>query len=302
MNLEPITPNLIIPGFPKSGTSSLFHYLKQHDEVEGAAHKEPHLFTSEADFERRADILAGLFDASRSCTYRLEASTTYMISPSAPHRICEIAPDCRFIVIARDPIERVFSHYNWLWCNGTVEKDFEAEVQEWAGREFDPTVHFGGNYKYYVEFSAYGQQMDRYLSVFDRSQILFVTTEALKEDSRQVVTRCLDFLGLQASSAVDIQRRNVTRAKDLTRLPSVLSRARDGLAHIQKVVPQTLLDVLPTEQIKSTIRPLFTERREPKSFGEAEEALVFDLLEDDLYKQQELGIFSDRWSTTAKYL
>lgn len=302
MNAEPITPNLIIPGFPKSGTSSLFHYLQQHDEINGAAHKEPHVFTSEANFERRSDILSGLFNASRDCTYRLEASTTYMISPGAPRRVCEVAPDCRFIVLARDPIERVFSHYNWLWCNGTAERDFEAEVREWAGRKFDPTVHFGGNYKYYVEFSAYGEQVERYLSLFDRSQILFVTSEALKDNPQEVLGRCFDFLGLKTPPAVDTQRRNVTRATEITRLPSFLFRLRNELTHIQEVVPQPVVDALPTQQIKSILRPLFTEKREPKSFGEEEEALVFNLLKDDLYKQQELGIFSARWSTTAKYL
>lgn len=279
MSTAPITPNLIIPGFPKSGTSSLYHYLSQHGEIDGAACKEPHVFTSEERFEQHEDVFEGLFNAHHSCMYRLEASTTYMISPDAPRRIHEVVPDCALIMIARDPIERVFSHYNWLWCNGSVEKDFESEVREWADQEFDPAVHFGGNYKYYISFSAYGEQVERYLSVFDRSQILFLTTEALKNDPREVIDRCFDFLGLQAPSTVDTQRRNVTRAKEITKLPSFLSTARNGLSRIRQVVPQRLVDALPTQKVKSTVKPLFTEMREPRSFGEAEEALVFDLLE-----------------------
>lgn len=302
MSTAPTTPNLIIPGFPKCGTSSLYYYLSQHDEIDAAAHKEPHVFTSKENFERRADILKGLFSPHRSFAYRLEASTTYMISPDAPCRIHEVAPDCALIMIARDPIERVFSHYNWLWCNGSVEKDFKAEVREWAGREFDPGVHFGGNYKYYVEFSAYGEQMKRYLSVFDRDQTLFLTAEALKNDSRQVMNRCFEFLGLQAPSTVDTQRRNVTRTNEITRLPSFLSLARSGLSRAKQFVPRRLVDALPIQKVKSMVKPIFTEVREPKSFGEAEEDLVFNLLKYDLRTQQKLGIFSNRWSTTAKYL
>jgi hypothetical protein len=294
MNGNSITPNLVIPGFPKSGTSSLYHYLCHHDEINGVEGKEPHIFTSKKRFEQRAEILSDRFDASRSYSYYLDASTTYMISPGAPHRIHEVAPDCKLIVIARDPIERVFSHYNWLWCNGFVEKDFKTEVREWTGRKFDPTVSIGGNYKYYIEFSAYGEQMIRYLSEFYCSQILFLTTEALKNDPQQVLNQCFDFLGLQAPSTVDTRRRNVTRAKEIIRTPSLLSRAR-------RIVPNHLMNALPTQLVTSTVKSWLTETREPKSFGESEEALVFEFLEDDIRKQQELGIFSDRWSTTAKY-
>jgi len=295
MSEASITPNLIIPGFPKSGTSSLYYYLSQHDEIDGVDSKEPHIFTSDERYERRAEILSDQFDQNRSCTYRLDASTTYMISPGAPHRIHELAPDCELIVIARDPIERVFSHYNWLWCNGFVEKDFKTEVSEWAEREFDPTVRFGRNYKYYVQFSSYGEQMDRYLSVFNRSQMHFLTTEALKNDPQQVLDQCFDFLGLQAPSTVDTRRRNVTRAKEVTLLPSLLSRVR-------RIIPNRLTNALPMQPVTSVVKSWFTERRVPKSFGESEEAFVFEFLEGDIRKQQELGILSDRWTTTAKYL
>ena len=42
-------PNLIIVGAAKSGTTSLHHYLDQHDEVFMSKHKEPHfLINNEA--------------------------------------------------------------------------------------------------------------------------------------------------------------------------------------------------------------------------------------------------------------
>ena len=42
-------PNLLIVGAAKSGTTSLHHYLNQHDEVFMSKHKEPHfLINNEA--------------------------------------------------------------------------------------------------------------------------------------------------------------------------------------------------------------------------------------------------------------
>lgn len=38
-------PNLFVVGAPKAGTTSLWHYLRQHPDVFMSALKEPHFFT-----------------------------------------------------------------------------------------------------------------------------------------------------------------------------------------------------------------------------------------------------------------
>ena len=44
-------PNFIIAGFPKCGTTSLFHYLKQHPEIFMPKQKELHFFTQRQIFK-----------------------------------------------------------------------------------------------------------------------------------------------------------------------------------------------------------------------------------------------------------
>lgn len=284
-------PNLIIPGFPKCGTSSLYYYLSQHEEVDGVEGKEPHVFTSENRFNHRNEIFSGRFSEDRNPAYRLDASTTYMIAPDAPHRIKKASPDCKFIIISRDPIERVFSHYNWLWCNGYIEQDFVPEVRDWESSRFNPNMSFGGNYKYYVEFSRYGEQMKRYLDVFGPDRILLLTTEEMKEVPQQVLNRCFEYLNLTPPEEIDMEQRNVTEEKELTNIPNVLSQFRSA-------IPDSLAQRLPRKWVKSW----FTKTVKPKTFGEEEEAFVFDLLRDDIRKQQALGIFSERWSTAGKFI
>ena len=41
-----LSPNFFIVGTPKSGTTSLFHYLQEHPEVFIPSLKEPHFFSS----------------------------------------------------------------------------------------------------------------------------------------------------------------------------------------------------------------------------------------------------------------
>ena len=43
-------PNLFIPGFPKSGTSSLWAWLRQHPEIEFTKDKSPHYFDADIDW------------------------------------------------------------------------------------------------------------------------------------------------------------------------------------------------------------------------------------------------------------
>ena len=58
-------PNLIIPGFPKSGTSSLYHYLSQHPDIDGIKGKEPHVFSKTDRFRKRESIFDRKFDTSK---------------------------------------------------------------------------------------------------------------------------------------------------------------------------------------------------------------------------------------------
>ena len=56
-------PNLIIPGFPKSGTTSLHNILCQHKDITGVPiqgengfRKEPHTYTFDLRYTKRAPV------------------------------------------------------------------------------------------------------------------------------------------------------------------------------------------------------------------------------------------------------
>lgn len=288
-----VYPNLIIPGFPKSGTSSLYHYLSQHPDIDGIKGKEPHVFSREGQFERREEIFGRQFDTSASFAHRMDASTTYMITPEAPARIERTVPNPRFVIIARDPVERVFSHFNWLWCMGEINNDFCTEILEWEEKPYHPDAHFGGNYKNYVAFSRYGEQLQRYLDMFGRDQILYLTTESLKTSTETVLRECFDFLNLDPVREVDTRPRNVTQKNEVVNAPGFLIRLR-------QMLPDSFsASAFPPARY---VKDWFSTTYEPKTFGMEEEQLVFDLLEDDIRLQEKMGILSDQWVTTQKYL
>ena len=52
-----VKPNLFIVGAPKSGTSALYRFLKQHPDIFMPKYKEPHFFSK--DLQKESDIFHG---------------------------------------------------------------------------------------------------------------------------------------------------------------------------------------------------------------------------------------------------
>ena len=101
-------PNFLIIGAAKSGTSSLYMYLKQHPEIFMSTVKEPHFFS----FDNESKMTKGpgdpiheaitdfntyqaLFDGVTDEKAIGEASTSYLYRPEAADRIHAIAPRCK---------------------------------------------------------------------------------------------------------------------------------------------------------------------------------------------------------------
>src|SRR5436190_20938382 len=104
-------PTFFIIGAPRSGTSSLHHYLNLHPEIGMSRLKETHHFVDNVQpparrVEDRAEYEA-LFPSD--ARVRGEASPSYACYPQhggAPERISVLLPDAKFIYLVRDPIER----------------------------------------------------------------------------------------------------------------------------------------------------------------------------------------------------
>ena len=126
-------PNFLIIGAMRAGTTSLYHYLKQHPQVYMSPVKEPRFFALEGEKpdpgrptdERLmnhsiTDIEAyrALFQAVSKETAIGEASPLYLYSPKAPERIRHYIPDAKLIAVLRDPVERAYSHFLDIFMTG----------------------------------------------------------------------------------------------------------------------------------------------------------------------------------------
>jgi hypothetical protein len=286
-------PNLFISGFPKSGTSSLYDYIGQHPDVFASERKEPHTYTIEKRFNQRYSVTENpnfldFYKKSTGERYIMDGSTTTMISKDALYRIKMDTPDAKIIIMARDPIERIFSHYNWINSMGVTTYNFRKEILIWNKFKFNPEIYFKGCYKNYIEFSKYGEQIQRCYETFPQNQVLVLFFENLKSDPKKVLSKIFNFLQIP-DFPIKYQIINPTRSIKIIQEKKTM--IRDFAYKVKRNYP-TLYSrtIIHLERMRiNKVKP-----------GENEIKFLFSFLKKDLQLLNTLGFYSNQWVTTEK--
>ena len=231
-------PNFFIAGAPKSGTTSLYHYLDQHPEIYMSPIKEPNYFASElrpenfgVDFQARVErdrreletYLRGdmrekrfgglvtswddylkLFGNASDQVAIGEASPCYLWSETAARNIAARVPHARIIMILRNPVERAFSHYLHALTVGATNRTFREEIEA-ALRTGQKSISLERSL---LEFGQYRAQIERYQTAFPRAQIHISLFEDLQRSPAALVVDLLAFLGADPDVRVDVSRRH----------------------------------------------------------------------------------------------
>ena len=200
-------PDFIIVGAPKAGTTSLFHYIKEHADIFMCEPKEVNYFSGEdineqnlfySDFKVNKLVdYKKLFSFARLDQIKGEASVSYLFYPEVAQRIFETIPACKIIAVLRNPIERGYSHYLMDYKLGLVDLPYEDIVFK-RGDHKDLALY----YQQYVELGFYAIQLERYFAVFPKEQIKIYTQDELKMDTAAVVKNLFEFLNVKYTDIV----------------------------------------------------------------------------------------------------
>ena len=204
-------PTFLIIGAQKAGTTALFAYLRWHPEVMGPSWKEVSFFDRRYGAERsyRSSFPAWprqWLVARRRGVWPLvgEASPSYLFHPLAPQRVADIVPNVRLIALLRNPVERAYSHYQHEVRLGREPLSFEdaldlederlrGEVERMVA---DPSYFSEAWWNYtYVARGRYAEQLERWLEIFPREQLLVLFTEELGTSTGEAYARVLEFIG-----------------------------------------------------------------------------------------------------------
>jgi hypothetical protein len=210
-------PDFLIVGTKRGGTTSLWNYLIQHPLV-------PRLFPAwntktshyfEENWDRGEAWYRSHFptERQRAALERKhgappkagEAAPLYMYHPLVAGRVKALMPPARIIVLLRDPVERAFSHWKERRTEGKETLEFPAALaaeDERTAGERDRLIAEPGYISEAYDWYAYRargrylEHLEPWLTLFDRSQLLFVTSETFYREPAGTYAKVLSFIGL----------------------------------------------------------------------------------------------------------
>ena len=142
--------------------------------------------------------------------FRGESSTLNIMHSDFIRRIYFYCEAPKFIILVRDPIERVISHFNWMKYLGNVNLSFKDEINLDKGKPFDSKMDFDGNYKNYILFSSYYKNILNLKKYFPDS-FLIVNLESISSDFLNTAESICSFLDIKNSFDFLNKEKNQTK-------------------------------------------------------------------------------------------
>jgi len=212
-------PAFLLLGAQKSGTTALFNYLCGCSAVTPPERFELHYFDNEywrgfrwylTHFPRK--------DEARQNAITGEKSPYYIYHPQAPVRVLATLPNCKFLVLLRDPVARSYSHFRHSQEQGfeklaSFEEAIDLEEARLEGeveRLSDPAYRsFAHQHYSYLSRSVYADQLERWLQYFPISRFLVLQSERLFGEPEAALEEVARFLELKGDRPPAFEARNV---------------------------------------------------------------------------------------------
>ena len=179
-------PDFIIIGAQRCGTTSLQTYLAAHPDIVAPRMKEVDFFTN--NYDRGFGWYDKQLGPKRPGKLRGEKSPNYLIDRKAPVRIAKLGHPIKFIVILRNPVDRIYSHWKLM-------RKLHLDA-----RPFDEAIHYSikrrdGWYPY-LKRGHYAEQLEHWFSTLTIEQFYIIRSKDFYKNTGKVYNKVLRFLGL----------------------------------------------------------------------------------------------------------
>ena len=192
-------PDFLVAGTGRSGTSSLYFYLREHPEIYMPEFKEPHFFNFIGQPSPHHNMppwtihdYANLFASAGQDQLIGEASASYLYYFEESIRNIQMVYGERYrhlkiMVILRNPIERAWSYY-MLGRRRGYEKDYFEMIKDYnqGGKKI---------FHDFIRSGLYCDQLLAYLQAFPHFRIILF--EELQQQPECTVRKIFEYLGVR---------------------------------------------------------------------------------------------------------
>jgi hypothetical protein len=240
-------PDFFIVGAPKTGTTSLHQYLRQHSGIYMPEVKEVKYFGSDRQPRHTPkltlDEYLSLFQAAPDGARIGEASVGYLRSSTAAREIAEFSPGAQAIVMLRDPVEVMHALHSELVFLGVEDiTDFgeavAAEPDRKAGRRIPPNIN-NPRGLFYREAVSFAEQVERYFDALGRERVHIIVFDDFRADTAASVRDTFRVLGVDEGFEPVLDIANPSKVARWRTLQRVLSSPPGWLrSAVRRVLPR----------------------------------------------------------------
>lgn len=291
-----VLPNFIIAGASKSGTSSIYHYLKQHPDIFlSEDQKEGRYFSQmegnfngpgdkhiDASITRDLGSYQKLFEGynNEKGIGDISPEYLYFYEKSIPLIKKTLGEEVKIILILRSPIDRTFSGYTHFKRDKRENLSFEEALQKEDERKQNNWI-WAWQYK---SSGLYFEQVKAYLENFKNVQIILF--DELKEDANKTLAKICRFIGVSDDFKFDTSYKYNVSGDPKNAVLYKLETSRGLVNFAKKFIPQKLVVKLKQrltgeqQMIKSEMNP--KTRQQLLKFFKNDILKLQDLIQRDL--------------------
>lgn len=284
--------NLFLVGAAKSGTTSLAELWSKHTDIEIPLKKEPFYFVNDYGISSFEDYHRLYSKVGRK--YSLDASTGYLFDELTPDKIFNYNPNAKVLIVLRNPIDFVFSYWQFMQANGLENYPFREAISETV-QSYRKTEAFINNCEQwpasyqYLDRAMFYSQVKRYLDIFGKENLKVLLFEDLVKNNQKNLLEIYDFLEINSDGLLKLPKTNSSgQANKFIKWLRFSKQLKGAKLFLKKVTPERavyrinkfLFDHSMNKRADARIKLSQTERNELKAVFKDDFMKLKDLLCD----------------------
>jgi hypothetical protein len=242
-------PDFLIIGAPKAGSTALHVALAHHPDLYLSPVKEPKFFMCDGppapqrgpgdahsvrEWIWERDRYARLFAGAPAGAHRGESTPFYLWDREAHRRMREHVPDVKLIAVLRDPVDRAYSNWTHMWCDGLEP---EASFVRACLAEPERVAQGWAPFWRYLELGRYGEQLEDLYRWFPPEQVHVLRYRDLVDEHDRTLDRICEFLGVRTGLISEAPSQNVSTWVEPTRVNLALQSVVRAGAEVGRWFP-----------------------------------------------------------------